>query len=188
MAIKTFTTGEVLTASDTNTYLANSGLVYVGAGTLSLTTSATNVTGVFSSTYKQYRVLLNVTARSTTSRVDWRFINGTTPTSTGYYWGAIGSDYASNAPVYGQRSNNDNQWFGQLVVGTDGFSTTTVDIFNANKTVATIYTGQIVDRQSGYSYAGGGVQIALTAFTGFQLFTNTGTATVEYQVYGYRDQ
>jgi hypothetical protein len=29
MAIKTFTTGEVLTAADTNTYLANSGLVYV---------------------------------------------------------------------------------------------------------------------------------------------------------------
>jgi hypothetical protein len=28
MAIKTFTTGEVLTASDTNTYLANSGLVF----------------------------------------------------------------------------------------------------------------------------------------------------------------
>jgi hypothetical protein len=31
MAIKTFTTGEVLTASDTNTYLANSGLVVMGA-------------------------------------------------------------------------------------------------------------------------------------------------------------
>ena len=29
MAIKTFTTGEVLTASDTNTYLANAGLVYI---------------------------------------------------------------------------------------------------------------------------------------------------------------
>jgi hypothetical protein len=29
MAIKTFTTGEVLTASDTNTYLANAGLVFV---------------------------------------------------------------------------------------------------------------------------------------------------------------
>jgi hypothetical protein len=27
MAIKTFTTGEVLTAADTNTYLANSGLI-----------------------------------------------------------------------------------------------------------------------------------------------------------------
>jgi hypothetical protein len=34
MAIKTFTTGEVLTASDTNTYLANSGLVYVKSQTI----------------------------------------------------------------------------------------------------------------------------------------------------------
>ena len=185
MAIKTFTSGEVLTASNTNTYLANSGLVYVGDGTLSLTTSATNVTGVFSSTYKQYRVLLNVTARSTTSRIDWRFIDGTTPTSTGYYWGAISGDYSVNATVYGQRSNNDNQWFGQ---STAGFLSTTLDIFNANKTVATMFTGQVLDRSSGYAYSGGGMQIATTAFTGFQLFTSAGTATVEYQVYGYRDQ
>ena len=29
MAVKTFSTGEVLTASDTNTYLNNGGLVYI---------------------------------------------------------------------------------------------------------------------------------------------------------------
>ncbi len=29
MAVKTFTTGEVLTAADTNTYLNNGGLVYI---------------------------------------------------------------------------------------------------------------------------------------------------------------
>jgi len=32
MAIKTFTTGEVLTAADTNTYLTNSGFQYVSSG------------------------------------------------------------------------------------------------------------------------------------------------------------
>ena len=180
MTFPSFSVGEVLRAQDMNAV----GLWKVASGTLSLTTTPSNVTGVFSSDYKQYRVLLNVTARSTTSRVDWRFINGTTPTSTGYYWGAIGSDYASNAPVYGQRTNNDNQWFGQ---STTGFLSTTIDIFNANKTVATIYTGQLLDRDSGYSYSGGGVQTATTAFTGFQLFTSAGTATVEYQVFGYQN-
>ena len=58
MAIKTFTTGEVLTAADTNTYLANSGLVYVagatftGAGTF-------DVTG-FSSSYLFYHLEISV--------------------------------------------------------------------------------------------------------------------------------
>jgi hypothetical protein len=185
MAIKTFTTGEVLTASDTNTYLANSGLVYVGAGTLSLTTSATNVTGVFSSTYKQYRVLLNITARSTTNRVDMRYINGTTPTSANYYQGGIGSDWAANSAVYYQRSNNDNQLFG--LAGNQVLSIS-LDIFNANKASFTMHAGTATSYDTSYAYVLGGTQNSSTVFTGFQLFTSAGTATVEYQVYGYRDQ
>ena len=39
MAIKTFVTGTVLTAADTNEYLANSGLVFVKGGTIATTTN-----------------------------------------------------------------------------------------------------------------------------------------------------
>lgn len=184
MAVKTFTAGEVLTTSDTNTYLANSGLVYVGAGTLSLTTSASNVTGVFSSTYKQYRVILNITTRSTSNRVDWKFIVGTTPTSVNYFCAGIGANFASNTTEYAQRSYNDAQWYGQAgsVQGS-----VIVDIVNANKAARTLWTGNIFDSDSGLGYAIAGNQLSATAFTGFQLFTSTGTATVEYQVFGYRD-
>jgi hypothetical protein len=55
MAIKTFTTGEVLTASDTNTYLANSGLVYITSATL----SATALDGIFTSDYDNYRIVIS---------------------------------------------------------------------------------------------------------------------------------
>jgi hypothetical protein len=184
MAIKTFTTGEVLTASDTNTYLANAGLVYVGAGTLSLTTSATNVTGVFSSTYKNYRVLLNITARSTTSRVDMRYIVGTTPTSSGYYQAGIGSDYASNTVIYFQRSNGDPQFFGYSTAGLGGF---TMDIFSPNRTGNTYHAGNYSDVNTGYAFSVGGENVVSNQYTGFQLFTSAGTATVEYQVFGYRE-
>ena len=184
MATKTFTTGEVLTAADTNTYLANSGLVYVANGTLSLTTSATNVTGVFSSTYKQYRVLLNVTARSTGNRFDMRYLAGTTPTNTNYYQGGIGGDYASNTTIYYQRSNNDAQFFGET---SSGVSAVTLDIYNPNKASTTIHTGQVISSSNGIGFSIGGLQSSGTQFTGFQLFTNTGTMTVEYQVFGYRD-
>jgi hypothetical protein len=180
MPVPNFSPGEVLTASAMDSV----AMWLVGSGSLSLTTSATNVTGVFSSTYKQYRVLLNVTARSTTNRVDMRYIAGTTPTNTGYYQGGIGSDFAANTVVYYQRSNNDPQLFGYLNSNRTGLS---FDIYNANATAETMHTGTVIDRGSGYNFTVGGLQISSTAFTGFQLFTSTGTATVEYQVFGYRD-
>ena len=180
MTYPVFASGDVLNASDMNAV----GLWKVGSGTLSLTTTATNVTGVFSSNYKQYRLLLNTTARSTTNRVDLRYIAGTTPAATGYYNAGIGSDYTANTVVYAQRSNNDISLFGQL---TTGFLMMSLDIYNANKTVATTHIGNYVDRDTGYAYSIGGVQTATTAFTGFQLFTSTGTATVEYQVFGYQN-
>jgi len=87
MGYPDFVSGDVLNASDMNAV----GLWKVASGTLSLTTTATNVTGVFSSNYKQYRLLLNTTARSTSNRVDLRYIAGTTPAATGYYNAGIGS-------------------------------------------------------------------------------------------------
>ena len=185
MAVKTFTSGEVLTAADTNTYLNNGGLVWVASASLSLTTTPSNVTGVFDATrFKNYRVIVNITARSTTSRIDWKFIVGTTPTSSNYYAGGIGSDYAANTTIYGQRSNNDNQWFGQ---SGSGIGSIIIDIINPNKADRTLWTGHTFDSASGLGYSVAGNQVSSTQFTGFQLFTSTGTATVEYQVFGYRE-
>ena len=60
MAIKTFTTGELLTASDTNTYLANSGLVYITSVAIpaSPAISTIPVSNCFSNTYDNYRIIL----------------------------------------------------------------------------------------------------------------------------------
>jgi hypothetical protein len=181
MTFPSFSAGEVLTATDMNAV----GLWKVASGTLSLTTTATNVTGVFSSTYKQYRLLLNVTAKSDTNRVDMRYIVGTTPQTTGYYQAGIGSNYTADSAVYYQRSNNDGYFFGG---STNGLVSISMDIFNANKSgVGTMHQGNVMDRNTGYAFAIGGVNIATSQFTGFQLVTTTGTATVEYQVFGYRD-
>jgi hypothetical protein len=180
MPVPDFSPGEVLTAAAMDSI----GLWLVGSGTLSLTTSATNVTGVFSSTYKNYRVLLNVTARSASQRIDFKYIDGTTPTSVAYFQAGIGSDFATNTTLYFQRSNNDNQFFG--VTGSAETSWI-MDIFNANKADDTLHSGQVTNLNNRISWTIGGVQVGTTAFTGFQLFTTTGTATVEYQVFGYRN-
>lgn len=185
MAVKTFTQGEAATAADTNAYLNNGGLVWVASASLSVTTSGSNVTGVFDATkFKNYRVILNTTARSAASRVDFKFLVGTTPTSTAYYAGGIGCDFAANTVIYAQRSNNDPSWFGQLM---SGIGVTVVDIFNANKADRTLWTGFVFDSFTGVGYTITGNQVSTNLFTGFQLLTNTGTATVEYQVFGYRE-
>lgn len=57
MAVKTFSTGEVLTASDTNTYLANAGLVYVTSTAVGSGVSSVTVSNCFSSTYDNYKVI-----------------------------------------------------------------------------------------------------------------------------------
>ena len=57
MAIKTFTSGEVLTASDTNTYLANSGLVYVKSQAVIGSPTTITVTNAFSADYDDYRII-----------------------------------------------------------------------------------------------------------------------------------
>ena len=59
MAIKTFTTGEVLTASDTNTYLANAGLVYIAATTASAQTTIA-IDNCFTTTYAHYFITYNL--------------------------------------------------------------------------------------------------------------------------------
>lgn len=76
MAVKTFTSGEVLTSSDTNTYLANSGLVYISTTNFA-TASTTQFTSAFTSTYRNYRTYLEVKASSGTNFYI-RFLVGTT--------------------------------------------------------------------------------------------------------------
>jgi hypothetical protein len=161
------------------------GLQLVASGTLSLTTTPTNVTGVFNNTdFKNYRLLLNCRARSVSNRFDIKYIVGTTPTSSAYYQGGVAGDWASNTTMYMQRSNNDPQFYG---ITSGSISAVVMDIFNANSPVSTLHSGTYVDNASGFSYSFGGINQTNTAFTGFQLFTSTGTATVEYQVFGYRN-
>jgi hypothetical protein len=55
MAVKTFSVGELATSADVNTYLANSGLVWIS--TTNLTTGGSyTISNAFSSTYQNYMV------------------------------------------------------------------------------------------------------------------------------------
>ena len=82
MAVKTFTS-TTLTASDTNTYLANSGLVYINQFTLSGGT--TNLTSIFSSTYDNYRVIVSGVIVGAAVECTFQMLTGTTPATGANY-------------------------------------------------------------------------------------------------------
>jgi hypothetical protein len=92
MAIKTFTTGEVLTAADTNTYLANSGLVYLS--TTTITASGQNIANAFSSAYTNYLIVCNEFVTSATNAVV-AFRLGSSTTRTEYAYGGTNVNTSS---------------------------------------------------------------------------------------------
>ena len=117
MAIKTFTTGEVLTASDTNTYLANAGLVYITEVAVGTAVSSVALTNVFSATYDNYRIIY---AGGTMSAAQ-RFGMTLGASVTGYYEGLIFMNYSGTFGNAGSTNIANWQWMGGGSTTSAGF-------------------------------------------------------------------
>jgi hypothetical protein len=184
MAIKTFTAGEVLTAADTNTYLANSGLVYVKQQTVGSAVSSVEVTAAFSSTYDNYEIIYTGGAASTAQNLRIQFGS----TTTGYYSGLI--YIIANSNTVGGLGNDNGANFPYL-----GESTTTggcrlsCKILSPNLATRTGIAAQYVGTGTSgaaFGMANGNLDNN-TQYTSFTITPNTGTITGGIIfVYGYR--
>lgn len=179
MAIKTFTTGEVLTASDTNTYLANSGLVFVTSATIGTGVATATISNCFSSTYDDYRITFSRIGNSSSSTdlsLQLSSITGAVYAFAGYY-----------------------QLTGVATINTFAATTTTMPLGSLNGTLsnraiceisspnlATAKTA-ITDTSSNYLTSRVGCHVTSTVqSTGFTISV-TGTMTGgTITVYGYR--
>jgi hypothetical protein len=188
MAIKTFSVGEVLTASDTNTYLANSGLVYITSTTMGTTTSISNC---FTSTYSHYRIIVSANI-STAAAITLRLrASGSDNSTANYKWIYFDQNVSSTATAAPASISgwNDTQFYVSNS-GNGGADTALawIDVFNPQAAVKTTYAFQtIFEWSSGviYNRQGGGNFNGTTQFDGFSLLssaTTTGTVTVM----GYR--
>jgi len=181
MAVKTFTAGSVLTASDTNTYLANAGLVYITSTTVGTAVSSVTVSNCFSSTYDHYKIVYMGGSASTDG--DLQMTLGAT--TAGYYLGVPWTTYGA---VAGQAAvNNGASW---VYAGSTrpNLNSLNVELFNPNAAVRTAITGTYVG-VSAASVTGsiGGYLDNTTAYTAFTLTPSAGTITGgTITVYGYR--
>ena len=190
MAIKTFAVGEVLTASDTNTYLANSGLVHIATVSWSAATQV-DFLNVFSSTYTNYRVVFdNWTATVSENHLFRVRDSGGILTGASYITQRLEqtSTTVSGVLVGGGASS---AWFPTYIgtgAGAEGVAGV-MDIYQPNVAGYTRTTGQFSrwDAAAGYSVQFSGLYNATTVLTGFSLVRNsTATMTGKASVYGYR--
>jgi hypothetical protein len=183
MAVKTFTDNTALPASDINTYLANSGLVYVKSQTIGSAVSSVTVSSAFDSTYDNYLITINGGAGSTTSVISLKL----GATATGYYQSGTSVTYAGVSAV--GTANNAVSWTYGGVMTTDSINTFIV-LQNPNLAKRTYV---VVDYIFGNPAGGGdtsgyrGYVNNTTQYTDFTFTAGTGTMTGgTITVYGYR--
>ena len=188
MAIKTFTTGEVLTSSDTNTYLNSGGLVYIASGALSST--ATNFANCFSATYDNYRIIVDNVNFSASADLYIKFLNGTTPTTgSEYFWAYLGL----RADGVANNSQSIAQTQGYIgVTATAGgqvLGSCVMDIYSPFKSsVRSFATVNAVGYQNEWYCRNGETHYnSPNSFDGIRFLTNTAvTVTGTVTIYGYR--
>ena len=183
MAIKTFTTGEVLTASDTNTYLANSGLVYVKEQTVGNAVTSVNITSAFSATFDDYKIIY--VGGTTSTQNDLAIFLGTTAPANGYYQNVLYASY-STATVLAQVVTNHTRWtYGGSQENPNSVICEIYKPFITQKTmISGTFTGANSARVGGQMQ---GFYDATTSYTSLTIVCGAGNITggVVY-VYGYR--
>jgi hypothetical protein len=188
MAISAATTpGQILTSAYVNNNI-NSGLTYITGGALS--TATTDFVGCFSSTYTNYRIVIDQIAWSGTAGIYFRMLSGTTPATGGdYNWAYTGlsdSGGTSNSNSAAQTIGflgSENNGANNLLIGNLSF-----DIYAPNASQRTLFTGIGAGVISNFvSKSGIAVHNQLVAYTGIRLLTNSAvTMTGNVNIYGYR--
>jgi|LakMenEpi03Aug12_release.lakeMendotaPanAssembly.Ray.scaffolds.fasta_scaffold582083_1 hypothetical protein len=185
MAIKTFTTGEVLTASDTNTFLANSGLVYVGSVTATNTTIALD--NVFTTTFDSYKVVITTTNCNLTGTTLFRFRASGSPIATAnYFYG--GTVYFYNAAP-SQWAAGSATHFPIIISSGAVECTSVIDLSFPRSATRKTFIAQATHNFSNYagSTTHGFVDVSASTYDGLQITQDSGsTITGTITVYGYR--
>lgn len=181
MAIKTFTTGEVLTAADTNTYLANSGLVFVKSQTIGSGVTSVTVSDAFSATYDNYKIVISGGGTSTAQTI----LSFTLGSSAGTYYGSLIYGVLTTSAVGSAGMNNISNFL--YAGGAD------VNILNFNMELQNPFLAKYTNIQAlviAYANLRGnsiGEHETASSFTAFTISVGSGTMSGgTITVYGYR--
>jgi hypothetical protein len=169
------------------TAVGNSGLVYITGGSLS--GSATNFQGCFTSAYRNYHIVIDRITPSAGVDVYMRYMTGATPNAGANYYYSHRAFSAAGATL-DVNGAGINAGFVNLRLNASGATGNIImDIFDPQ--LATITHCNFKSQSSiaaGYVFSTGGMSFdAATVFDGFQITTLGGTTlTGNCSIYGYR--
>lgn len=181
MAVKTFTSGETLTAADTNNYLNGGGLVYVSESTVGTGVASHAVANCFSSLYDNYRIVYSGGVAS--GLISLGLSLGASGTQ--YYSIVNYATYAAATTPLAAGDNNANKW-GYVGYASTNYVAMSLDLINPFAAQFTAY-GAASWAAVTVAGASSGLHQVSTSYTGFTLHAATGTITGgKVTVYGYR--
>lgn len=182
------TNGQVLQADSTAATGLKWATASAGALTLISTTTlsgaTTNIDGVFTSTYDNYRVDVAMDSNTGVGAMTMQFRASGTATTTGYYFGLYQIDWGGTGATASNGSNQSSARIGTTFNGAP--SPVTMTIFNPNRALRTTFQGLSLGADTGVSGSQmfmGGFQSGTTQFDGFSIVG--GSQTGKVRVYGY---
>ena len=182
MAIKTFTSGEVLTAADTNTYLANAGYTYVTGASFSAV-SEILVDSVFTATYRNYHLVFDCQSSASAGGFFWQMrAAGATISTATYNFTAI--DVVGASVTSRTTTAQTAIRFGANDAA--GYNAATIDIFCPQLAQPTRLISAFNRTSGTVAENAWSANTNSTAYDGFRINVTTGTMTGAYVLYGAR--
>ena len=179
MSVKVFSS-EILTSSDTNTYLANAGLVYVTSATIGSAVSSVTVSSAFNASYDAYKIVLAGGSASADANLALKLGAST----TGYYSVGALIIYSTSGAFF-VSENNAASW-GQVAYSlTSNGQSGVIDLVNPFLAKYTSFQSMV----SAGAVAGQrtGIHQVATSYSAFTITPSSGTLTGgTITVYGYR--
>lgn len=178
MGLKNVVPTSVAVGSGSATVNANGLVTFSGASSISLN-------GVFTSTYKNYRITVRVKqGGSGSTGVNATFRTSGTNRTTGYFWGGYIA-YVSNT-LNAYSSNNGGSFLAGFA-NTSSTSSAVLDIFYPAEAseLTTFHTQSIGSDGNYFSLNNSGYQGTTEAHDGISLTSTSGTWTGQVQVFGY---
>jgi hypothetical protein len=161
---------------------ADSGLVLLTSASPSAASSV-SFTDIFNSTYKQYRVVGNLSVASSSYGLLIRARVGSTDTTSGYYGSNFVTKYNGTTTIV-QASNNASYLYAIVLQGTTAQTSFSFDVVPNGASV--VFSGTGYDPyESGPCLFGGQVNTSGTV-TGLTLFPGNSTITGTIKIYGYK--
>ena len=160
------------------------GLVLVNSTTFTAQSSI-SLNNVFSATYNNYSIDLNVTSVSSNGSLGFRIGSSGTPITTStYYAGGLYSYTASTTGAFSSGAGTYG-YLGGIDAGSQ--SCTTFRIMNPYLAQKTGYfSDHVILANNGYFYKYGGLNTNSTSYTDCFIVPTAGTITGTIQVYGYK--